>query len=181
MRTASLASLALPSLIVLALAGPARAQAPEEPTGPVEQPPTPLRQPAPPRAAEPARPREIGLGLANVNGGGARILSLDPGSPSATLLEPNDVVVTVDTRPIRDAAELREYIAGLPAGAPVLFEVRRDGETRYVGVQMTAAPPPACPAPQPSQPPPSPPVSSEAPAAPRGATVIQILPGGPPR
>ncbi|MFT3776174.1 MAG: PDZ domain-containing protein [Minicystis sp.] len=199
MRTAAIATLALSSSLLLEAAGPARAEAPANGRGNEDQPPAeprldqppaePRDEAAPPRSAEAHKDRVLGLALADVKGG-ARITGLDLQSPSAALLEPEDVIVAADGRPVRSAADLREYLASLSKGAPVLLQVRRRGQIRYLGVQLTQAPPPPVPnastrgtprsrAPETAGPSTPGAATGEAPAGARPGVVVQIVPSAP--
>ena len=54
-------------------------------------------------------------------------------------LEPGDVVLAVDGRPIRDAAQLRELVSGRDVGDPVLITYERDGRPTTVRIVTAAA------------------------------------------
>jgi len=76
------------------------------------------------------------MAFADQGNRGARISSIDVRSPAAGFLKPGDVVLSADRVRIRSAAELEKYLSVTPAGAPVLFEVLREGKRHFIGVQL---------------------------------------------
>jgi len=71
---------------------------------------------------------------------GAVVNQVEPDSPAEEAgLEPGDVVVAVDGREIRDAADLRNRVGLLPVGEDVEVTVLRDGERRTVRARIRKA------------------------------------------
>ncbi len=82
------------------------------------------------------RPQEVLDGLH-----GARIESVEPGTPAARLgLKPGDVVTSVNRRPIHEADGLVLEVGRLPVEAVARLDVVRDGRTRPVEVVLTKYP-----------------------------------------
>jgi len=104
---------------------------PQEPTARVEQ-----RSTKKPKGGGPP-PNAPGLGIAveDARGGGARIVSIQPGSPADGVLLPGDVIIEVDGAPVGDSRELRR-LASRPKRPAMLLRVRRNGEERYVGLPL---------------------------------------------
>jgi len=75
-------------------------------------------------------------------GGGARITSVEEGSPAARAgLRRGDVVKTVDRSPVRDADELRFLLRDVPVGVKVALGVQRGKES----LEVTLVPAPLTP------------------------------------
>jgi serine protease Do len=51
-------------------------------------------------------------------------------------LEPGDVIDAVNGAPLGSLADLRTALGGLPAGAPAVLQVGRQGELRFVTVTL---------------------------------------------
>jgi serine protease Do len=54
---------------------------------------------------------------------------------AAGRLQPGDVVYALNTGLVKDVAGLRDALAALEPGAPVVLQVEREGELRYVAVE----------------------------------------------
>jgi serine protease Do len=90
--------------------------------------------------AKPATKTSAGLGLRTVDsdgGGGARIEAVDPDTTAADDLRPGDVVVEVNRRPVKNAAELGKALAAIKRPATALLRVKRDGSFLYVGLDLS--------------------------------------------
>ena len=75
-------------------------------------------------------------------GGGARITSVEEGSPAARAgLRRGDVVKTVDRSPVRDVDELRFLLRDVPVGVKVALGVQRGKES----LEVTLVPAPLTP------------------------------------
>jgi serine protease Do/serine protease DegQ len=71
---------------------------------------------------------------------GALIVSVQPGSPAEKLgLRQNDVIVALNGRPMRSAAELRARLGLTPVGEEVELRILRGKETRNINARI--APP----------------------------------------
>lgn len=77
---------------------------------------------------------------ARLTGTGARVLGLVPSSPAAAKLKVGDTVVAVGGEPIATTEDLRNALAGRPAGQSVTLTVQRAGQTLRVRVQNTRLP-----------------------------------------
>lgn len=77
----------------------------------------------------------LGVSVEDARGGGARIVSIQPGGPADGVLMRGDVIVEMNGAPVGDARELRR-LARRPKGPAVLLRVRRNGEERYVGLPL---------------------------------------------
>jgi serine protease Do len=72
---------------------------------------------------------------------GAIVSDVTPQSPAAEAgVEPGDVVVSVDQRPVEDNSDLSEYIASLPPGTRVALEVLRDGARKTIELKLGTFP-----------------------------------------
>jgi serine protease Do len=72
---------------------------------------------------------------------GAVVNEITPGSPAADAgLKPEDVVLTVDGRPVQDSSDLSRYVASRPPGSTVRLRVLRDGNERDVDVKLGTFP-----------------------------------------
>jgi glutaredoxin-like YruB-family protein len=81
------------------------------------------------------RPR-IGLRIKD-GPGGAEIGAVHPGTPGDRAgLQPGDVVVEINGRPVRSAADLEAALAGLTQGQAVALEVRRGGRPARLRMQI---------------------------------------------
>jgi Do/DeqQ family serine protease len=77
------------------------------------------------------------LGIAMV--AGAVIAAVQPGSPAEKSgLRERDVIVALNGRPLRSAAELRARLGLTPVGEEVELRVQRDGETRNIKARVEA-------------------------------------------
>jgi serine protease Do len=92
-------------------------------------------------------------------GRGAMIASIDSASPAATAkLQPGDVILAYDGKPIDRSRQLPRLVADTPPGKTVKLSVWRDGKAHPVDVRVSAfdANRPVPPAPEPEKPKPSP-------------------------
>jgi serine protease Do len=72
---------------------------------------------------------------------GALVSDVTPGSPAAGAgLQPGDVIVEADGKPIADRRALQLYLGSLAPGTPVSMSVQRDGSTRNVALTLTETP-----------------------------------------
>jgi putative serine protease PepD len=70
-------------------------------------------------------------------GAGARVETVEPGSPAAEAgLEPGDVVTAVGERPVTTSTELTAAVRSQAPGEEVTLTVRRGGESRTVEVTL---------------------------------------------
>jgi serine protease Do len=91
---------------------------------------------------------------------GAMIASIDPESPAAQAkLQPGDVILAYDDKPIDRSRQLPRLVAGTPPDKQVKLTIFRDGKSRQVEIKVAELnpnrPPPAAPAPERPKPPPS--------------------------
>ncbi|EYF00982.1 PDZ domain-containing protein [Chondromyces apiculatus] len=100
----------------------------------------------------------------------ARLKKAIASSPAASLLQKGDQVLAVDGRRVEDVEGMERHLATLSPGEPVLVEVMRGGERRFIGVQLSAAPKPKSPEARPRAEP-----AAAAPAAPH-VVVVQPVP-----
>ena len=65
---------------------------------------------------------------------GVIVRRVGPSSPAQGVLEPGDVVLQIDKKPVKDARDaVRELSA--PRDAPVMLRIKRHGVTRYVAIE----------------------------------------------
>jgi putative serine protease PepD len=70
-------------------------------------------------------------------GAGARVVSVQPGSPAADAgLQAGDVVTAIDDRPVTTSTELTASVRSRQPGEKVTLTVQRDGGTRTVEVTL---------------------------------------------
>ncbi len=91
---------------------------------------------------------------------GAMIATIDHGSPAAEAkLEPGDVILTYDGKPIDRSRQLPILVAGTPPDKTVKLSIWRDHKAHDVTLKVAALdpnrPPPAPPEPEKPKPPPS--------------------------
>ncbi len=80
------------------------------------------------------------LGVAGgdvAGGGGARVETVQSGSPASGRIGVGAVIVGVNSVPVRTMAELRARLYVLPPGTPVALEVQRPGGTAAAGSPST--------------------------------------------
>lgn len=70
---------------------------------------------------------------------GAEVSLVVPDSPSSGRLQPGDVIVQANGRPVKSPTDLRNAMAGLKPGSPVAIEYRRSGGTKQVTLETKAA------------------------------------------
>jgi PDZ domain-containing protein len=63
-----------------------------------------------------------------VTDSGAIVAEVEPGYPAARKLQPTDVIVAVDGKPVRTTADLRSLMARHPVGSRVSFTILRNGK-----------------------------------------------------
>lgn len=104
--------------------------------------------PAPQQVAEAARPARERLGLAVQpitpalakqlgvpDTTGLVVARVTDGSPAAEAgIQPGDVIVQVNRKPVRTVAELRQALAAQKAGEPTLFQLHRKDASLFVAV-----------------------------------------------
>jgi serine protease Do len=79
----------------------------------------------------------LGVVLEEAPGGsGALVRAVAPRSPAAGQLRPGDVVVEVDKKAVRTAADLAKRIEAAPAGKVVVLRVKRERATEYVAIRL---------------------------------------------
>ena len=71
---------------------------------------------------------------------GVLVEGVAPDAPAVTVLEPQDVIVAVDGRPVRTPAELRAAVARRRPGQVVGLTIRRDGKPQRVTVRTVPDP-----------------------------------------
>jgi PDZ domain-containing protein len=71
---------------------------------------------------------------------GVLVTAVTPDVPAAKVLDPQDVIIAVDGKPVRTPPELRREIGSLEPGDDVTLTIRRDGKKRDVTVKTIANP-----------------------------------------
>lgn len=74
----------------------------------------------------------LGLYVEDAEGGGAVVRRVAPDSPASDVLQPGDVIVEVDKRPIASASDLKSLVRKTPADKSLLLRVKRGGGAQYV-------------------------------------------------
>jgi serine protease Do/serine protease DegQ len=82
----------------------------------------------------------LGISMSDVVGGeGATVAEVQPDSPASQAgLRKGDVVIGLNGRPVRGAAELRARLGVVPVGQSVELQVRRGSETRVIKAKVGA-------------------------------------------
>jgi serine protease Do/serine protease DegQ len=80
----------------------------------------------------------LGISMQDVAGGeGAQVAQVQPDSPAAQAgLRQGDVVVALNGRPVRGAAELRARLSVVPVGNPVELKVLRGKESQVIQARI---------------------------------------------
>jgi S1-C subfamily serine protease len=73
------------------------------------------------------------------SGGGAKVVTVQANGPAAGHLQSGQVIVAVDSQPVRTMAELRARLYVLPPGAPVTISVQGPAGTHLVSVTLSAS------------------------------------------
>lgn len=93
----------------------------------------------PGRRDSPSSKGDAPLGLDLSDGDdGVVVRRVQPDSPSDGVLEPGDVIVEIDRKPVKQASEARSELSTRRTGA-VLLRVKRSGVTRYVAIEPRAS------------------------------------------
>jgi S1-C subfamily serine protease len=96
------------------------------------------RYAAPPPPTDPALRPKIGLRVKD-GSGGAEVALVHPGSAAERGgVRVGDVVIEMNGRPVRSAADLESALSTLTPGGTVAVEVRREGRQRRLRVPLEA-------------------------------------------
>jgi len=87
-----------------------------------------------PSARQKAETGGLGLEVGDAEGGGAVVRRVAPGGPSAGALQPGDVIVEADRKPIASANDLRSRVREAPADKPILLKVKRGDSSRFIAI-----------------------------------------------
>jgi S1-C subfamily serine protease len=71
---------------------------------------------------------------------GAKVAAIMPGSPAVGVLHPGDVVVALDSVPIRSMADLKARLYVLPPDSTVGLSIDDGSTTHVVDVTLSASP-----------------------------------------
>lgn len=85
---------------------------------------------------EATRVPRIGASVADARSGGALVRTVELEFPSA-LIEPGDVILSVNDRPVRSAKEMARIAEEAPSDAPLILRVRRHGQIRLIGLRLS--------------------------------------------
>jgi len=116
---------------------------------------------------------EIAEAVGLDKGRGAMIAAIDPASPAALAkLQPGDVILAYDGKPIDRSRQLPRLVAGTPPETPVKLTVWRDGKEHEVELKIAALNPNRAPALAPEPEKPKPPPSIDA----LGLKLVKLTP-----
>ena len=73
------------------------------------------------------------------DGGGAKVESVQPGGPAAGRLQEGQVIVAVNSLPVRTMAELRSRLYVLAPGAAIAVSVQQGASTKVVDVTLSGS------------------------------------------
>jgi Lon-like protease len=82
--------------------------------------------------------RSLGYKVKAVDNG-ALVAGISPGAPADGKLEPTDVIVAVDGKPVKSPAALTRAMHGRPVGQVVRFTILRGSTTKTVAIRTVAA------------------------------------------
>jgi hypothetical protein len=86
------------------------------------------------------QPGELGVWLAAGGGPGVEIRRITESSAAAEVgLQPGDVLLEVNGRPVSSPTEVRQLIRSIPAGQAVTLQVLRDGASQELSVTLQRA------------------------------------------
>jgi serine protease Do len=85
----------------------------------------------PPKSAPGAT---LGIELQDRGGEGVVVRRVKPDSPADGVLEPGDVLLEVDRKPVQNAADATRQLA-TPRSGPVILRIKRDGVSGYVAIE----------------------------------------------
>lgn len=77
----------------------------------------------------------LGIQVTDAEGGGALVRNVLPDGPAAGSLQPGDVIVEVDRKPVASANDLRSKVREAPASKAMLLRVKRGDSSRYVAIE----------------------------------------------
>ena len=77
----------------------------------------------------------LGLQVGDAEGGGAVVRRVAPDGASAGILQPGDVIVEVDRKPIASANDLRTKVREAPSNKPLVLKVQRGDASQYVAIE----------------------------------------------
>ncbi|MEO5741510.1 MAG: PDZ domain-containing protein, partial [Vicinamibacterales bacterium] len=69
------------------------------------------------------------------NAKGAIVTEVDPDSPAARVLQPGDVIVQVNRKPVTNATEASAALRAVPSGRAVGLLIVRRGQEQFVTVR----------------------------------------------
>ena len=81
----------------------------------------------------------IGVNGTDANGAGAKVVSVEVNGPAAGRQQSGEVIVAVNSQPVRTMAELRARLYVLPPGAPVIVSIQGPSGTHPVSVTLSAS------------------------------------------
>lgn len=91
---------------------------------------------APPSSRSGARETGgLGLQVGDAEDGGAVVRRVAPDGPSAGALQPGDVIVEIDRRPVTSAGDLRTKVREAPTSKPLVVKVKRGDSSQYVAIE----------------------------------------------
>lgn len=71
---------------------------------------------------------------------GALVAQVLPDAPADGKLQPTDVIIAADGRPVATPSDLRDALAGVEPGAAVALTVRRGEQRREISIETAASP-----------------------------------------
>jgi len=72
---------------------------------------------------------------------GVAVTGVQPGSPADVAgIQPGDVIVQVDRRPVNTLADLRQILAEQKTGKPTLFLIHRQDASLFVAIEVGESP-----------------------------------------
>lgn len=80
------------------------------------------------------------LGLGKIDGEGARVVDTLPDTPAAGSLQPGDLIIAIDDRPVETTCNVHDLVASHAIGDAVDLTVRRNGHRETIDLQTAPNP-----------------------------------------
>ena len=78
----------------------------------------------------------LGMQGTDAPGGGAQVAEVQSGGPASGVLQAGQLIVAVDSTPVRTMAELRALLYVLPPGTPITLSVQQPAGTKVVDITL---------------------------------------------
>ena len=79
---------------------------------------------------------KFGLELRDAKGGGALIAKTLPGGAASDDTAAGDVIVAIDGKSVQNAKDAVRMLDAAKPGSSVLLQLKRDGKSRFAGIEV---------------------------------------------